>query len=337
MSARISIDDLALAHEFIYKSTNTGKWNKPHWQAAASAMAWFIRELPGSPVLMNRVLKLMRNHPDATLAMSEATNLIRAQSLDASILNVDTGVGRSLEEVLEEDLEDLEASPITSGQPDATAGHLAGADDDVFKDCDDGGADDAGILRAPGRTSPPTTTPAPAAATAVAARRAVVGAVGAAAAAAGGATNKYTAANPAHVHKTIPDVHKTAQKIPVCKYLWRRMLCRKPGCAFRHPDLCANPTCIPTRTPGCARFHGRFREDKEDTAHKTNTVRTKKDNNPVKKSSQRPAQGNGRRGGPPQSATPAAGPTTGDSPPHPPPPPEEVPPATARREGSSRS
>ncbi len=79
------------------------------------------------------------------------------------------------------------------------------------------------------------------------------------------------------------------------------MLCRKPGCAFRHPDLCANPACIPTRAPGCAKFHGRFKEDKEDTAHKTNTVRTKKDNNPAKKSSQRPAQGHGRRGGPPQN------------------------------------
>ncbi len=117
MTARISIDDLALAREFVFKSTNTGKWNKPHWQAAASAMAWFIRELPGSPLLMNRVLRLMGNHSDAAIALSEATNLIRAQSLDASILNTDPSTstqatGRSLEEVLEEDLEEMDASPI---------------------------------------------------------------------------------------------------------------------------------------------------------------------------------------------------------------------------------
>ncbi len=125
MTARVTFDDLALAREFIFKSTNTGNWNKPHWQAAAFAMAWFIRELPGSPLLMNRVLKLMESHPDATIAMSEATSLIRAQSLDASILpntgpptstQAPLGAGRLLEEVLEEDL-DLNESPITSGRP----------------------------------------------------------------------------------------------------------------------------------------------------------------------------------------------------------------------------
>ncbi len=116
----ISANDLNLAREFIFRSTNTGKWNRLHWQAAAAAMAWFIRELPGSPLLMNRALKLMTGHSDAAIAMSEATNLIRAQSLDASILNTNTNAspltptqapplsGRSLEEVLEEDL-DLDA------------------------------------------------------------------------------------------------------------------------------------------------------------------------------------------------------------------------------------
>ncbi len=332
MTARVTSDDLALAREFIFKSPNTGKWNKPHWQAAAFAMAWFIRELPGSPLLMNRVLKLMGNHPDATIAMSEATSLIRAQSLDASILNAGPPTstqappGRSLEEVLEEDL-DLNESPITSGQPAPAAGNRHSADDGSLgihgggggdgDGGDDGGAD----LHTPGRTPPPTFTPTPAPA-------AVRAAAGVAAAAVRGAANEQVSCP--HVHKTIPDVHKTAQKIPVCKYLWRRMLCRRPACAYRHPDLCASPACIPTRAPDCVKFHGRYKEDKEDEDNAN-----KKGSNPAKRSSRRPAQGNGRRGGPPQNRSssgrsnnrrfpPSSAPRRGDQPP----------PSTTHRGGS---
>ncbi len=75
------------------------------------------------------------------------------------------------------------------------------------------------------------------------------------------------------------------------------MLCRRPACAYRHPDLCASPTCIPTRAPDCVKFHGRFKEDKEDKDSNAD----KKGSNPAKTSSHRPAQGNGRRGGPPQN------------------------------------
>ena len=201
-------------------------------------MAWFIHELPSSPVLLNRVLKLMGNHSDTALALSEATNLIRAQSLDASILNANPDAGR----LLEEDLEDLDASPITSGQPDATAGHLASANSDIFRDCDS----DAGVLCAPGRTPPPITAPAPAALVAAAAAGgAAAGDVGAVAAA-GDATKKDTDANLAHLHKMTPNVHITAQKNQACKYLLRRMLRRKPGCVIRlpphpRPRLCHVP------------------------------------------------------------------------------------------------
>ncbi len=80
--------DVALASDFIFKSPNKGKWNKPHWQATATTMVWFIRELPRSPLLMNRVLKIMTSHQDPATASADSMNLIRAQSgLEASVLS----------------------------------------------------------------------------------------------------------------------------------------------------------------------------------------------------------------------------------------------------------
>ncbi len=296
MATRISANDLTLACEFIFKSTSVGKWNKPHWQAAAMAMAWFIRELPGSPVLLNRVLRLMESHTDAAVAMSEATNLIRAQSLDASILSAvppvpststqaHPGTGRSLEEVLEEDLEDLglDASPIPSGQPAATASSLEGNDDD-------GAADTA----KPGRTIPVALAAAPAATTSVRVPPAPAAIGGGVAAACGVAVANKRKVAP--VHKTPPDVHKT----PVCPYLWKRMLCRRPNCQFRHPDLCAASSCVPSRAPDCNRFHGRYKEERDGNQ----TIMVKKNKKAAaaaNKSSKKPAQGNVRRGGPPHN------------------------------------
>ncbi len=270
----ISANDLNLAREFIFRSTNTGKWNKPHWQAAAAAMAWFIRELPGSPLLMNRALKLMTGHSDAAIAMSEATNLIRAQSLDASILNTNTNAssltptqapplsGRSLEEVLEEDL-DLDASLITSGQSatDSRVGTGMSA-----------AAAAAANFSKQGRTAPTTFAPAPAAVAAAAGASVAAGAVAAAAAAAAGDTSAARTTNP-HVHKTIPDVHKTHKKTPVCSYLWRRMLCRRSNCKSRHPELCGSSACLPIRSPDCDKFHGHFRAEKEDKPHSSSSSR----------------------------------------------------------------
>ncbi len=157
------------------------------------------------------------------------------------------------------------------------------SDGDEDEDSDDD-------LHASGRTPPLTfTTPTPAPAAVRAAAD-----TGVAAAAVRRAANKQV--SDPRVHKMVTDVQKKAQKTPVCKYLWRRMLCRRPACAYRHPDLCASPTCIPTRAPNCVKFHGTYKEDKEKDSNAD-----KRGSNPAKRSSQRPAQGNGRRGGPPQN------------------------------------
>lgn len=90
------------------------------------------------------------------------------------------------------------------------------------------------------------------------------------------------------VHKTPPDVHKTP---PVCKYLWKRMLCRKLDCQLLHPDLCTDRSCIPNRRPDCDRFHGRYRAEAVDGNGTDGAV--------AKKKPKKQDQGNGRRGVPP--------------------------------------
>ena len=157
-AAMISADDLALAREFIYKSPSTGKWLKPQWQAAAAAMAWFIRELPGSPMLMNRVLDRLKSNTDPIAAREEAANLIRAQhGLDASVLTTSTQVPG---------VDELDVSLIPGNQ----AGYGAGAGGGSRLVLASSGSD-VGIAAspsAPGRTTPVASAPAPAAAAAAA-------------------------------------------------------------------------------------------------------------------------------------------------------------------------
>ncbi len=307
MAARTSPEDLNLAREFIFKSTNIGKWNKPHLQAAASAMAWFIRELPGSPLLMNRLLRILGNHSDAAAAMSEATNLIRAQSLDASILNADVypptstqapmGAGRSLEEVLEEDL-DLDASLIPPGQPATAVGDHDGSKM-VTNSVGTAVVNDNRTEQ--GRTASTTFTPAPAAVAAAAAAGIGVAAAGVATAAAGDSPVERIL-DP-RVHKTIPDVHKTEKKTPVCSYLWRRMLCRRSDCKSRHPQLCANRACLPVRSPDCNKFHGHFRAEKGlEEKEKGKPYNSHKPRNGGNGGRFGPNQGNGGRGAAPPTS-----------------------------------
>ncbi len=77
------------------------------------------------------------------------------------------------------------------------------------------------------------------------------------------------------------------------------MLCRKADCAYRHPDLCADPACIPNRAPDCAKFHGRYKEESSNSANVTAVGKAKKGKKSTKRTSLEPAQGNGRRGAPP--------------------------------------
>ncbi len=290
----VLIEDFALAQEFIFRSPSTGKWNKPHWQAVAAAMAWFIRELPGSPVLMNRMYKIMTSHPDPTTAKAEAANLIRAQhGLNASILNPSTStqVPLAAQQRLEEEDDDseLDVSQITPGQMVRDADGMDASGGMCADDAGDS-ADGADTSSAAGRTAPPTITPAPAAVVVVAA----AAAVDAAAASAGAAA----ARNPPRSQNG---------KKPVCKYLWKRMLCRRADCEYSHPVLCAASACIPARAPNCTKFHGRYRDDKGDTdgtrMKKKKKGENKKSLYAPKRNSQEPAQGNGRRGGPPPNRT----------------------------------
>ena len=82
------------------------------------------------------------------------------------------------------------------------------------------------------------------------------------------------------------------------------MLCRKANCKHSHPELCAASSCIPVRDPHCAKFHGRYREDKVTNGNLAGkTPGTRKNMNRGMRDFQRPAQGNGRRGVAPPNRT----------------------------------
>ena len=266
----IPLEDFALARDFIFRSTNTGKWNKPHWQAAAVAMAWFIRELPGSPMLMNRVLKIMTDHPDRILAQEKAANLIRAQyGLDASLLTSTQAptAGQPGTELGTA----LDVSQIPSAQDMDGAG-ASGGSRRVLASTGfaNGDANETGrTAHPPAPTPTPAAAPAPAAVgdgeagdarggdCAAAARSAAPAAAAAAVAAAAAGPPRSQNVNPRRSQNGI-------KKTGVCSYLWKRMLCRRANCKSSHPDLCASAECVPKRRPDCPKFHGTYKleEDK---------------------------------------------------------------------------
>ncbi len=289
-------DDFRLAHEYIYMSPSTAKWNKPHYQAAAAAMAWLLRELPGTPLLMRKVLSILQSDGDPVIAREEATNLIRAQhGLSASLLDprgpphtsTQNPRGQGVEDELDE-LDELDESHIVDGM--GTNGVMLAT---------------TGTGTAAGRTlhavSARATAAAPAPAAAAAggddrgaadeedgdcvAAAAAVGAAGPAAARAAATAIK----NPPRSQIGNPRRSQNEKKkssASVCSYLWKRMLCRRANCESSHPDLCANDDCRPKRRPDCPKFHGSFKleRDKPKPASEASGGRNK------------PNQGNGQRG-----------------------------------------
>ena len=291
------VDDLRLAHEYIYMSPSTAKWNKPHYQAAAAAMAWFLRELPGTPLLMKKVLAILQaDKVDPAIARADATNLIRAQhGLSASLLDpsgpFQTSTQNPAARSVEDELDELDESHIVDGEG------AGGSDRDVL-------AFDSIAINTAGRTLPAVATaraPAPAAAAAgggggdaaadgdgdrIAAAAVAVPAAAPAAAAATAAAAAVK--NPPRSQNGNPRRSQNGKKksnASVCSYLWKRMLCRRANCESSHPDLCASEDCKPKRKPDCPKFHGSFRLEQDKPAMGGASGGRNK-----------PNQGNGQRG-----------------------------------------
>ncbi len=226
-------------------------------------------------------------------------NLIRAQTLDVSILEAgDVPPLMASTQTVGETVVGAAAGGRGTGGAAAATGTAAAAasvwDEDEGEEESDLRPGDAADIGAAGVA-------------AAAAASAAVGAAGAAAAVATGPPAGPVAAAAATAAAAHP--HKTPTTA-VCPYLWRRMLCRRADCEYSHPDLCAASTCVPTRAPNCAKFHGRYKEDKgvsgPTAAAKRQGNKTKKSMNVTKKRIQEPAQGNGRRGALPPNHTSSA-------------------------------
>ncbi len=295
---RITAVDLSHAHDYVRNAPSISKWTKPQIVSAADGMAWLLRELPGSPKLLARLLDLVHGHPDPVIAMGDVANLVRAQSLDSSILEAE------------------DAPPLMASTQRAAAAAEASAGGG-------GAAAATGAATAVAATAAATTTTAPAArgaedgeeeegrrivgaahaaagggaAAAAAVAAPVMGATATAGTASTGATGAAHLLHQPHPYAT----RRSPKKTTVCSYLWKRMLCRRHNCEYSHPDLCADSACIPTRAPNCAKFHGRYKMDKggPGLGGGQSSSRKKKTVTMAKNDFQGLAQGNGRRGAPP--------------------------------------
>ena len=312
---RITAADLSHACDFVRNSPGVSKWTKPQIMSAADGMAWLLRELPGSPGLLAKLMDLLHGHPDPVIAIGDVANLVRAQTLDCNILE-------------EEDVPPL-LMPGGGGAAAAAAATAGAGHVGV-------GSATAAAAAAATLAISATTVPATAAAVvgelaqqggdAAAAAAAAAGAAAAAPAAAAVAVGAPAAGAGAAAAAAAAAAHpRKPPKTTVCAYLWRRMLCRKANCEYLHPDLCADRACMPIRNPDCGKFHGRFKEDKEEKGKKSVKTNKSKSSTTAKKDPNRTNQGNGRRGAPPPNSS--SGPRSNN---------RRFPPSTANRRSSKQ-
>ncbi len=259
----VLVDDIVLARDYV-AGTGNHKWNKPELQAAAAAMAWIIRELPGSPLLFRAVVDMVGSDP--TKGLDKATALLRAQrGLHGGDLD-GTPDGGPLSSTQKQDgtglsWADISASQIPSAQGDG---------DSIVSKNSSNSSNNGGIGSASpnGKVSDRNSSSALSLAASVqllhgphtgagvvgdgdevvdvgangsgVARVTGVGRVGDASkndAASGGNTSSW--------------------RPRVCNQVWKGRTCknRTNGCKYAHPTPCANDRCITSPSAGCRAFH----------------------------------------------------------------------------------
>ncbi len=275
----VLLEDLKLAREFLARGGPAGhisKWTKDKYVSAAEGLALIIREVSGGP----RVLKALENlaehgHADPSVAMNIAVAALRRMPpLDISTGPAATSsqqpgakgvmLGPNLSSVGMGDEGDAndDHRMLASGG----AAHDGGGEDDGDEDNEEGRTHSSS---APKHNSAPYMP------------------VAAAVAAGGGADAVVVPGGVGSAHKSLSATGESISK--VCPYLWKRMLCRRLSCRFLHPELCANPNCVPNRDPNCAKFHGRFRGENGEN-------RSRGELNKSNKTTKKHVQGNARRG-----------------------------------------
>ncbi len=293
---RITAVDITLARDYVRGAGS--KWTKPQITSAADGMAWLIRELPGSAALLSKMLRLMEGHPDPVIAMGDVANLVRAQDLDANILDVEdvppllaapdggagagaaatsTQAGRA-ENLLDANWDDLSQIPSNqdgsgdSGSPDADGGDGNG-DGNCGGNIPDGKVSGHSSCSVRSHAAPPK-------------QPAKVGVVGD-----GGLVDKDTndtavtrdggVGDDAGVKDGVKDGNRD-DKAPkanansssssvwrprVCNQVWKGKQCpnRSNGCRFAHPTPCSNGSCKSAPAPGCRAFHPPMSKGKKDS------------------------------------------------------------------------
>ncbi len=265
-------DDIVLARDYV-AGVGNHKWNKPELQAAAAAMAWIIREIPGSPVMIRAMVDMLGKDP--TNGLNKATALLRAQQgLHGDLGAVLDEAGEPISSTqrpggagLALSWADVSASQIPSAQGDDTGTSTKG-------DGDGGGTNTNSVGKVSDRSSfsdhslaTPVQFPnGPHTGAAVGGRGEVVDAVANGSSVTGvGGVGGVVAAGDVGTNRRVgeaplngaPAPVRTPWRPRVCNRVWKGKICKSNGCRFAHPNPCDSSRCSGGPTAGCKAFHPR--------------------------------------------------------------------------------
>ena len=279
---RITAVEITLARDYIRGAGS--KWTKPQIVSAADGMAWLIRELPGSASLLSKMLHLMEGHPDPVIAMGDVANLVRAQALDANILEAEdvpplfdaanrdaaaaaaaaasTQAGGDAEDLLSTNWDVLAQSNSgsNSGSNSSSNGGSSSGSSSVGPN---GKVSDNSSSSAPSLAAPVQFPHNPHTGSSVDGDGGEVVDVGANGS--GVARGDDVGDGDANVRNRDADRSSgckstSSQWRPrVCNRVWKGKTCnnRTNGCRFAHPTPCSRGGCVPTPNTGCRAFHPR--------------------------------------------------------------------------------
>ncbi len=291
-------DDIVLAQDYV-AGTGGHKWNKPELQAAAAAMAWFIRELPGSPILFRALVNLVTTATaDPTTGLDKATALLQAQrglhggdeggEEDAPLSSTQRPNGNGLSWA------DISASQIPSAQG-STSGTSSGTSS--FDGGGPSGSDpkgkvsDLGSINDPSLAAPVQLPHGP--------HNGALDDVGRGGEVVDVIVNVPGVAQVGGVDGGAVDRNGTAAsqrdsfqwRPRVCNQVWKGKTCknRSSGCRYAHPTPCSRDSCVPNPTSGCRAFHPRVRGNGKGSVCKGGTAPK---GNPRGPSNKPPSRGN---------------------------------------------
>ncbi len=311
-------DDVVLARDYV-AGVGNHKWNKPELQAAAAAMAWIIRELPGSPMMIKAMVDVLGKDP--ANGLDKATALLRAQQgLHGDLGAGPDGSGDLLSSTQKPggtsmSWADISASQIPSAQGDGSSissrKHRGGDDSNV----DSSGKVSGNSSISDHSLAAPVQLPrGPHDGVAVGGGGEVVDAVANGAGVArvnGVGVVGVVGDERADRRAGEASLHRMQARRPrVCNRIWKGKDCHRvgSGCPHSHPTICGDDDCANGPRPNCHSFHppaagrgngmgGARKGGAASNRHKPRPNKEKAESNSSSRGKNRASRGGGNSGG----------------------------------------